>query len=429
MRNSPFILFFLLAVSQIQAQNYQISFAGIGDTNVVTTVTVENLTSGAAVTLDGSDTLHLYSTVGIGSPPMDAGSLLLYPNPMDMQSLLVFTAPENGKTIITLVDLTGSTICKVSQEVKTGTNSFRISGISRGLYFVNVRGQNYRYTAKLLCQSSMGTEPRIDYVSAATNRFNDHLKSTAAQINMPYTHGDQLLFKGMTGIYSTIVTDVPASSKTITFNFAACTDADNNNYAIVHIGTHTWMAENLNAGIRIEGNLSQTDNSIIEKYCYNNDPANCDIYGGLYLWNEVMQYVTTPGAQGICPAGWHVPTDAEWCTFNQYLDPTVNCGVNGWSGTNAGGKIKSTGTLEAGNGLWHTPNAGATNESGFSGLAGGYSDSSGAYSYSGYYGYWWSSTELNSNNAWSRSPDFSYSSIVRGFNFKSDGYSMRCLQD
>jgi uncharacterized protein (TIGR02145 family) len=125
------------------------------------------------------------------------------------------------------------------------------------------------------------------------------------------------------------------------------------------------MAENLNVGMRIESNLSQTDNGVIEKYYYDNDPANCAIYGGLYQWKEVMQYVTTPGAQGICPSGWHVPMDTEWCTLTQYLDPTVNCGVNGWSGSNAGGKIKSTGTLEAGNGLWHTPNAGATNESGF----------------------------------------------------------------
>ncbi|MBK6964411.1 MAG: hypothetical protein IPH20_10880 [Bacteroidales bacterium] len=114
---------------------------------------------------------------------------------------------------------------------------------------------------------------------------------------MPYTDGDLLLFKGISEIYSTIVTDVPANDKTIVFTFRACTDIDSSNYTIVKIGTQTWMAENLNVGQRINGNWTQTNNNIFEKYCYANLESNCDEYGGLYQWNEMMQYMFRPDAR------------------------------------------------------------------------------------------------------------------------------------
>ncbi|MBK7631804.1 MAG: hypothetical protein IPJ23_14080 [Ignavibacteriales bacterium] len=80
-------------------------------------------------------------------------------------------------------------------------------------------------------------------------------------------------------------------------------------YGTVLIGTQCWMKENLNVGTMIQGNSNQSNNGVKEKYCYNNDTANCSIYGGLYQWNEAMQYVTTEGARGICPEGW-IPTRA-----------------------------------------------------------------------------------------------------------------------
>ena len=65
----------------------------------------------------------------------------------------------------------------------------------------------------------------------------------------------------------------------------------------------------------IQGNQNAANNGVIEKYCYNDDPNNCNTYGGLYQWNEAMQYVTTQGAQGICPSGWHIPTYAKLQTL------------------------------------------------------------------------------------------------------------------
>jgi uncharacterized protein (TIGR02145 family) len=82
-------------------------------------------------------------------------------------------------------------------------------------------------------------------------------------------------------------------------------------YNTVAIGNQCWLKENLDVGTQINGSLEQTNNSLIEKYCYGDLAANCTTYGGLYQWNEAMQYVTTPGTQGICPIGWHLPTQTD----------------------------------------------------------------------------------------------------------------------
>jgi len=99
----------------------------------------------------------------------------------------------------------------------------------------------------------------------------------------------------------------------------------------------------------INGTEGMSNNWLIEKYCYDNNSDNCDEYGGLYQWNEMMEYTTTPGVQGICPTGWHLPTINEWTLLVDYLGGM----------TVAGGKMKETGTVH-----WRTPNIGATNESG-----------------------------------------------------------------
>ena len=111
---------------------------------------------------------------------------------------------------------------------------------------------------------------------------------------------------------------------------------DEKTYHTVLIGNQCWMAQNLDIGIPIDGNMEQENNGIIEKYCYNDSEENCNTLGGLYQWNEMMQFAAIPGGQGICPAGWHIPTDAEWATLISDL---------GGEGV-AGGKMKLTEGLE-----------------------------------------------------------------------------------
>ena len=200
---------------------------------------------------------------------------------------------------------------------------------------------------------------------------------------------------------------------------------DGKSYATVQIGTQCWMAENLNIGTMINGSGNQTDNSTIEKYCYSNNTANCDVYGGLYQWDEMMQYVTTEGTQGICPTGWHLPTDAEWMTLEEKVESItgVNWNTTGWRGTDAGGNLKETGTTH-----WSSPNTGATNSSGFTGLPGGYCDSGGFYNL-GDSNSWWSSTENSSTNAWNRYLRHDNDKVHRGIDVKMRGFSVRCVRD
>jgi uncharacterized protein (TIGR02145 family) len=199
---------------------------------------------------------------------------------------------------------------------------------------------------------------------------------------------------------------------------------DGRSYNTVQIGTQCWMKQNLNIGTKIAGASNQTNNSIIEKYCYNDDENNCNTYGGLYQWDEAMQYSAIEGAQGICPSGWHLPTDAEWCTMTQYLDPTVNCGITGWSGTNAGGKMKETGVAH-----WASPNTGATNSSGFTALPGGNRNNNGTFSDLAGTAQFLSSSQVGSSGEWGRYLNSLSGSVYRYTGIKTYGYSVRCIKD
>jgi uncharacterized protein (TIGR02145 family) len=206
-------------------------------------------------------------------------------------------------------------------------------------------------------------------------------------------------------------------------------------YPTVQIGSQCWFQKNVNAGSMVLGANDQTNNGILEKYCYNNDTANCSIYGGLYQWAEAIQYqngasnTLSPNpaiignAKGLCPSGWHIPSDVEYCILNTNLDTSVNCNIIGWSGTDAGGKMKSTSNL------WNSPNTGAMNSSGFSALPCGYRNTNGTYLDLGLYINIWTSTESSSTIAILPGMAFFTSTISRNVFNKFGGFSVRCLKD
>ncbi len=116
-------------------------------------------------------------------------------------------------------------------------------------------------------------------------------------------------------------------------------------YQTVRIDNHWWMAENLNYGTRINGGTNQTSNGIVEKYCYDNLESNCNTRGALYQWNEMMNYTTFPVNQGICPVGWHVPSDDEWKELEIYLGMSeADANLTGFRGTDQGTQLKAGGS-------------------------------------------------------------------------------------
>ncbi len=173
-------------------------------------------------------------------------------------------------------------------------------------------------------------------------------------------------------------------------------DRDGKTYKKVTIGTQTWMAENLN--------YDATGGK-----CYDNSSSNCDKYGRLYNWST---------ARSVCPSGWHLPSDAEWTTLTDYV---------GNQAINAGTKLKATSGWEN--------NGNGTDEFGFSALPGGgwyypYDDNGfEGFDNVGDYGYWWSSTEYYSANAYYRSMDYQDKIAYWYYGGKLNLFSVRCMKN
>ena len=204
-------------------------------------------------------------------------------------------------------------------------------------------------------------------------------------------------------------------------------DIDGNRYNSVIIGTQEWMKENLNVSKYSDGTIipQVTDPTAwaaltIGAWCYyNNTTANGTTYGKLYNWYAVVGIYDAASLNNpalrkqLAPNGWHVPSNQEWITLTTYLGGE----------SVAGGKMKSIGTT-----LWTSPNTGATNNSGFSGLPGGCRDIGPFYSI-GNYGFWWSSSEYNTTSVHLRDLDYDNATAYGYAGIKTVGMSVRCLSD
>jgi uncharacterized protein (TIGR02145 family) len=201
-----------------------------------------------------------------------------------------------------------------------------------------------------------------------------------------------------------------------TWNAEMLTDIDGNVYHTVTIGSQVWMVENLKVTHYRDGAEIEliTDNAAWEgltsgAYCeYDNNPANVDVYGRLYNWFAVHD------SRNIAPQGWHVPADAEW---------TELANTHGGDAS-AGGKLKESGLTH-----WLAPNAGATNETGFSALPGGHRVYGGNYDYINWGGGWWCYTDENPNDAVIRYMDCGDVNVWRYLEDKRYGRSVRCVRD
>ena len=186
---------------------------------------------------------------------------------------------------------------------------------------------------------------------------------------------------------------------------------------VLTICGQSWMTKNLDVATYRDGTpiTKVTDPAAwaaltTGAYCYyNNDSATyAATYGKLYNWYAVND------PRGLAPEGWHIPTDFEWTTLENCLG----------GATVAGGAMKETGTTH-----WTTPNRGATNSSGFTGLPGGARNATGTFGLVGDFGTWWSSTELAATLAWNRYLLYLVGSISRANDGKELGFSVRCLRD
>ncbi|MFA5024007.1 MAG: FISUMP domain-containing protein [Patescibacteria group bacterium] len=231
-------------------------------------------------------------------------------------------------------------------------------------------------------------------------------------------------------------------------NCGTMVDDEGHTYGTVVIGGQCWMAENINIGTMLASGATEptTTDNVIQKWCYNNLSANCMSYGGLYNWNEAMRGSKTAGARGICPNGWHIPTDREYndlektvigiiaspntqyvCDFNTIISENWywrRCADN--NGTDGGGTYGAGRSLKAiGQG---TGNGAGDDLVGFNGKFGGARDTNGSFQVLDSYLYLWTSS-VTDNYSWYRVLYSSYSTIERNLDLQTYGFSVRCLKD
>jgi len=421
----PFV--FLFCVFQLHAQPYLVNFTGTGEATLVNEVKVQNLTTGETRTLTGTDILRLTFPTAINDVGIDKSSKIkIYPNPMIEYSILGINAPSDGEAIISVYDIAGRAIFQKDLYIEGQEQEFMVSGLSNGLYIVNLKGRDYSFSGKLFSNGNKSSDLKITQISKTGESLYDSgknygTKSEQATVDMPYNTGQYLKFTGTSGEFSTVVTSAFTASKEISFKFIRCKDGDNINYPVVEIGTQVWMASNLRTTKYSNGDLIGTTNPqalnittetspryewIYYGYQLVIDPV---FYGRLYTWHAATD------ARNVCPTGWYLPSRTEWNTLI-----TSQGGA-----TVAGGKLKETGLTH-----WASPNEGATNISGFTGIPTGNRAPAGACNNYTTVSYLWSSTERDNTYAWYCAFGWNFEGANTEVNIgKSVGQGIRCVKD
>jgi len=406
-RTTLFVLSLLLVANlPCFASDYTITFTGVGASTTVDSVIVQNFTKKTMVTVPAGNVLNLINVL-TADEQLNATdeTIRVYANSEEGKSTLSFFAKQAGVTQINAFSLDGRKIAGITENLQTGVNSFQLS-LPNGFFVIQVSGNGFSYTAKMMNQKASLSKPEITYTGTEKPLSSAQQKSKSSSpgtTTMIYTAGDELLYKAVSGNNSTIVTDIPTESKTTNFGFVDFTDADGNYYTSVTIGTQTWMAENLKTTHYRNGEAitNVTDNTAwaglsTSAWCdYSNLPANGTKYGHLYNWYAVTDL------RNIAPVGWHVPTHAEWTTLTTYL-----------------GGLSSAGDF--------------MRKAGFSALPGGTRDYDGTFEGTNA-AMWWSSTQEISFLAIGRfvfcNDYYDYGEEGVYYVPKATGFSVRCVKD
>lgn len=342
-----------------------------------------------------------------------------YPNPVKDQSKISIYIPEKGTVNLMVTEIQGRVVLTAEFPLDKGNHSFRFTPGDGNLFFLTARWNGVTRSIKILTTgSNSGKRCMLDY----TGRGNGESLLKSSSLRSGYMKESGIL-------------DTTNANETYTFQFATnipclgtpAVSYEGQIYNTIQIFSQCWMKENLNVGTMINGSQNQINDSIIEKHCYNNEADSCTKYGGLYQWDEMMQYTTQPGTQGICPPGWHIPTDEEWKILEGAVDSQYGIGDPRWDesgnrGFDAGTNLKSKNDwVYGGNGI---------DLFGCSGLPGGFRYSNGGFSSVGYYCDWWASTEGSNNGVYGRVLGYFGPTITRGSTFdKAGSESVRCLRD
>lgn len=345
-----------------------------------------------------------------------------YPNPVKEQTFFSLNAPENGHVSFTLTKIDGQVLLKKDQQIGKGKNSFRLIPGGKGTYFLSAQWNGISRVLKV--------------VSVTANSYNQCSLDYFGTQNTDMSHKSHSAYLNKGNMLESGILDTTLVSKTINFEFAAnipcpgvpTVNYEGQDYATVQIRSQCWMKENLNAGVMIPGTQLMNDPYVLEKYCYADSEDSCTKYGGLYSWNEIMQLSTQQGARGICPPGWHIPTDGEWKVLEQAVDSQYGIGDEEWEiplwyhGFDAGMNLRS-------GQYWYNPGNGP-DAFGFTALPGGYrSNPSGTFFSITTHACFWTSTAGGFNDGIPHFIEYNDPRINNSLYNKRSGLSLRCIKN
>ena len=474
----------MLCISMM-AQTVTLKFTGRDADNQwvqLDRVTISNQTKGWTETLQWPDTvLMMQNGTGIYNvETMCTSSLQLFqnqPNPFNGTTNINLTVAGAGAVTLEITDVNGRTIVETTHALSpqaAGTHQFRITLSAAGTYVMTAR-QNGETSSIKMVNTGGGNGDRVEYVGGiaetthalspqalSPHALSPHALSpqpkpqTRDLTTQPFNFGDRMEYVGYATINgaeqeSHCITQTQDSSQFFELQFTetqgqeygqpcpgmpTLTDIDGNTYNTVWIGNQCWMKENLrtthyadNTEIPVGSTFSNTDPY---RYIPDNVEGNVRIYGYLYNWTAVMHgdsssSATPSGVQGICPDGWHVPSDGEWNQLTDYVSDQseyVCDGDNTHIAKALSGKTgwnSDTTTCAIGNTL------SSNNATGFGALpAGKYLN---GYDSFGDRTFFWSTTESGRYSAYNHGLGSDYAIVVRNFYYKESGFSVRCVRD
>jgi len=407
-------------------------------------ILIENITQGEDTTLYAPDTVLVLDYVAsIGdNVAFDGNSFSVsqnYPNPFMGKTEVNLYLQEKDCIIITVRDILGRELTHYENTLKRGNHSFAFYPGNEKYYLLTVTEKHTSQTIKMLNANSNtinGEKCKIVY-----NKYEDNVigfKSNKAINDFGFNLGDELKYTAYTDVEETEIIDAPTGSQTYTFQFdgwtpcpgiSTVTDIDGNVYNTVLIGSQCWMKENLKTTTyqngtpipNVTGSINWQNLTTGAYTWYDNDISWKGSYGALYNWYAAID------ANGLCPTGWHVPTNDEWTALTNFI---------GGAGEPYGNELKSCRQVNSPQGggcnttehpRWDESIENGTDDYGFSGLPGGFCTFIWAFGFIGSNGNWWSSTEYSSFSAW-------YCFLNGGGVYvsprdKRGGVSVRCLRD
>ncbi|MFO7617695.1 MAG: FISUMP domain-containing protein [Bacteroidales bacterium] len=427
------------SILSLAGQDISISFTGTGEAILIDSVNATNLRTGESITLPGDEILRLVSNSGILLPEEPAGHCLIFPNPFPGSTTLAITVNKPQTVNLSVSNLLGQTVAISRAAIPAGENQFGLALSLSGIYSVSLETERGVTSRKVICTSSGAGRDQISYLGQVSGYFiqpdQREVKALNADYFLGFEYDDIVLFRCYSGRMVTLKSDSPKASGTLTVGFASCADGAGVNYPIIKIGTQTWMAQNLSYLPAVgPPNVGSDTEKHYYVYGYSGTSVaeaqgtdNYKLYGALYNWPAALDgngssSEVPSGVRGICPEGWHLPSDDEWKILEIHLGMSESDAdeIEWRDSGDVGKKLKSsTGWYRDGNG---------DNSSGFTALPAGCRYNTGVFDGRTYRAYFWSATEIFSSPR-SRNLDFLNNGAGRSYYTKRSGFSVRCIRD